>query len=599
MIGNDRGNGGRDWTGAVGEVVSFNSKLSDLEREKVESYLAHKWGLSESLSNSHSGKQSATIQSPKEIDSYSVDLSSLVSGNTYYYRVKASNSQGTDWADQTASFKSESSLSLSSGDLVFNTSGPTPSWYASDGAGGNGELQTLSWTDASSNTIQYKVAKFSFTNVNIGDGVNVILAGDNPIHIDASGDITISTPLSADGVSGDNILLTSYTQGTLGGGEGGSSWVGAEYTDMKAKHGKGPSHFVGTSPYNSGGSRYESGDISTSGLVSGRGAGGGSYGGAGARKEPNGGIGDWADHAISGQTYGTINIDALLAGSGGGAGRIANGGSGAGAIKITAGGTLTVDANISATGGRAGNYGDHSDFGPGYRLWFDASDESSIVQDSSGKVSAWIAQDRIEWGSTQTKINLYQSTASAMPTYGTRKQNGLNVVDFDGGDRMTTTSSVPDPQSHHFIAMVAEVDAIDNANDSLFMFDSSSNDFQFDAFASNGFRARFYNTGLGTDKTWSSSNLTGPKLYTFLFSGQHGSGLSLRINGVDSGSTAITNQTWDSQCKFGLMRNRADSNFVDGWVGEFIISMHYPWGDILQKTERSLMAKMGIGKFSQ
>ena len=302
--------------------------------------------------------------------------------------------------------------------------------------------------------------------------MNVILAGDNPIHIDASGDITISALLSADGISGDNILLTSYTQGTLGGGEGGSSWVGAEYTDMKAKHGKGPSHFVGTSPYNSGGSRYESGDISTSGLVSGRGAGGGSYGGAGARKEPNGGIGDWADHAISGQTYGTINIDALLAGSGGGAGRIANGGAGAGAIKITAGGTLTVDANISATGGRAGNYGDHSDFGPGYRLWFDASDESSIVRDSNGKVSAWIAQDRIEYGTTQTKINLYQSTTSAMPTYGTRKQNGLNVVDFDGGDRMTTTSSVPDPQSHHFIAMVAQVDAIDDTSDSLFMFDS-------------------------------------------------------------------------------------------------------------------------------
>ena len=42
------------------------------------------------------------------------------------------------------------------------------------------------------------------------------------------------------------------------------------------------------------------------------------------------------------------------------------------------------------------------------------------------------------------------------------------------------------------------------------------------------------------------------------------------------------------------MRDRGDSNFVDGWVGEFIISMHYPWGDILQKTERSLMAKWGL-----
>ena len=91
---------------------------------------------------------------------------------------------------------------------------------------------------------------------------------------------------------------------------------------------------------------------------------------------------------------------------------------------------LTVTGNISATGGRAGNYGDHSDFGPGYRLWYDASDENSIIRDSNGKVSAWISQDRIEYGSTQDKINLYQSTTSAMPTYGTRKQNGLNVVDI-------------------------------------------------------------------------------------------------------------------------------------------------------------------------
>ena len=48
--------------------------------------------------------------------------------------------------------------------------------------------------------------------------------------------------------------------------------------------------------------------------------------GSGGRKEPNGGSGQLSDHAISGQTYGTIDIDALLAGSGGG-GKLANGGS--------------------------------------------------------------------------------------------------------------------------------------------------------------------------------------------------------------------------------------------------------------------------------
>jgi hypothetical protein len=51
-------------------------------------------------------------------------------------------------------------------------------------------------------------------------------------------------------------------------------------------------------------------------------------------------------HPISGQTYGTINVDALLAGSGGGAGSIAFGGTGGGAIKITAGGKLIIGKGI-------------------------------------------------------------------------------------------------------------------------------------------------------------------------------------------------------------------------------------------------------------
>ena len=87
-------------------------------------------------------------------------------------------------------------------------------------------------------------------------------------------------------------------------------------------------------------------------MIAGQGAGGGSHAGSGGRKEPNGGSGQLSDHAISGQTYGTIDIDALLAGSGGGGGKLANGGSGGGAIKITAGGTLTLNSEISAVGGR-------------------------------------------------------------------------------------------------------------------------------------------------------------------------------------------------------------------------------------------------------
>ena len=75
--------------------------------------------------------------------------------------------------------------------------------------------------------------------------------------------------------------------GNLGGGEGGSSWNGTGPTNTGPVLGTGPTHLVGTSPYNSGGSRYKEGTMS--GLVAGSGAGGGSYGGSGARSEPSGG----------------------------------------------------------------------------------------------------------------------------------------------------------------------------------------------------------------------------------------------------------------------------------------------------------------------
>ena len=228
---NDRNIGGRNWKGDLGELIIFNTALTDSEIQKIEGYLAHKWGLANSLPASHPYKQSSAMQGPKDLNTYTTDLSNLVAGNTYYYRVAATNSQGTDWADQTASFVSKSKIDLSSGSLFFNTSGPTPSWSATDGTGGNGSLQTLSWTDAQSNTIQYKVAKFSFDSVNIGDGVTVSLFGDNPIHLDVTGDATINAVLDANGSCGKWCVPKLYVKRQLGGGNGGKAWSDIERLD--------------------------------------------------------------------------------------------------------------------------------------------------------------------------------------------------------------------------------------------------------------------------------------------------------------------------------------------------------------------------------
>lgn len=59
-------------------------------------------------------------------------------------------------------------------------------------------------------------------------------------------------------------------------------------------------------------------------------------------------------------------------------------------------------------------------------LWLDASDTSTITE-SSGSVSAWA--DKSGQGN-----NVTQGTGSAQPTTGATTQNGLNIIDFDGGD---------------------------------------------------------------------------------------------------------------------------------------------------------------------
>jgi hypothetical protein len=56
-IGND--NFGDKIDGAVGEVIVGDGSLSDADRERIEGYLAHKWGLAANLPSSHPYKSSA------------------------------------------------------------------------------------------------------------------------------------------------------------------------------------------------------------------------------------------------------------------------------------------------------------------------------------------------------------------------------------------------------------------------------------------------------------------------------------------------------------------------------------------------------------
>ncbi|MEL0098350.1 MAG: LamG-like jellyroll fold domain-containing protein, partial [Opitutae bacterium] len=56
---NDRNINGRTWKGDLAELLIFNDSLEDEEIESIEGYLAHKWGLSNSLEGGHPYKSSS------------------------------------------------------------------------------------------------------------------------------------------------------------------------------------------------------------------------------------------------------------------------------------------------------------------------------------------------------------------------------------------------------------------------------------------------------------------------------------------------------------------------------------------------------------
>ena len=52
-IGNDRDTAGRSWIGVMSEIIATTSVPSTLVKQKIEGYLAHKWGLTANLPSDH------------------------------------------------------------------------------------------------------------------------------------------------------------------------------------------------------------------------------------------------------------------------------------------------------------------------------------------------------------------------------------------------------------------------------------------------------------------------------------------------------------------------------------------------------------------
>ena len=191
--------------------------------------------------------------------------------------------------------------------------------------------------------------------------------------------------------------------------------------------------------------------------------------------------------------------------------------------------------------------------------WYDPSDTSTITE-SLGSVSQ--LDDLSIY-----QNNLTQASGSAQPTTGTRTQNGLNILDYDGGD-FIGNATFPVPASGNIaFFIVAEIDAIDSINDAIISCDAAA-DFQYDSNSATQFDGRINKTG--TNANYTGGPFESPAVHTIVYDFDGGT-----VNGYIGGtlrgtSTYLTKLTASQVLR--IMANRDATNFADGAVGEVVIT---------------------------
>ena len=150
-IGSYTGSGGYTWYGYVGEVIIYNSSISDTQRQQIEGYLAQKWGLTASLISGHPGldkiihrnlqttftkKQYFTAFSPRQIggcalwfDATDSSTITLSSGSLTQWNDKSGNGRNLTavFANATVSSAYQNGLNVFnfSGNALYRTAADT------------------------------------------------------------------------------------------------------------------------------------------------------------------------------------------------------------------------------------------------------------------------------------------------------------------------------------------------------------------------------------------------------------------------------------------------------------------------------------------
>jgi hypothetical protein len=226
----------------------------------------------------------------------------------------------------------------------------------------------------------------------------------------------------------------------------------------------------------------------------------------------------------------------------------------------------------------------------GLTLWLDADDAGTITDAGAGAVSQW----------TDKSTNAYalaQGTAGNRPTTGTRTQNSLNVIDFDGSaDHLLLTNAPINNSSTGAWTVFAVVlaDSVTGVHSAVDGDGPGTRVGQYlrtngTAAESIGFvAANAKNDGAG-------ATLSTATAYLLRSVNDGSSTIEMFVDGSGNGTTALSgSQNYSATCSLFIGQIQGAASRWDGWIAEVIDYDTALSGGDISDVETYLTSKWGL-----
>lgn len=241
---------------------------------------------------------------------------------------------------------------------------------------------------------------------------------------------------------------------------------------------------------------------------------------------------------------------------------------------------------------------------PNLALWLDASDTATISLSGSA-VTQW--NDK-----SGNSRNFTQSTSTNRPSSGTRTQNSLNIIDFDGtDDRLVSTSTISTWNFLHngdsytaFFALVKDSDSYDdvmgnnaNASANIGASFSEANNLRL-----NHVVVRGVSGTAPIDNITSNNTVSGFHYWSVQADPDNGTAANRSViqykSGADIKNNTLTAAPSTSNASFDLTIGDSKGNTTnvpfEGAIGEIIIYSAILSSGDLQKVDDYLADKWGV-----